>query len=68
MSLLELASSEQFCCSQLVVGVDRAADEEQFKDLSRDLGWVGFELSMLDPWTSEEGCTSARYLLLGMDV
>lgn len=68
VSLLELASSEQFGCTQLVVGIDREADEEQVQDLSRDLGWVGFELSMLDPWTTEEGCISERYILLAMDV
>lgn len=68
MSLLELASSEHFACTQLVVGIDREADKEQVEDLSRDLGWVGFELSMLDPWTNEQGCISERYILLGMDV
>lgn len=68
VSLLELASSEHFGCTQLMVGIDREADEEQVKDLSRDLGWVGFELSMLDPWTNEEGCISERYIFLGMDV
>ncbi|CZT14270.1 related to ornithine decarboxylase antizyme [Ramularia collo-cygni] len=68
VSLLELASSEHFGCDQLVVGIDREADEDKVKDLSRDLGWVGFELSMLDPWTNGEGCVSERFILLAMDV
>ena len=68
MALLELASSDSFDCSQLVVCVDREADEQGVKDTTRDLGWVGFELLMLDAWAGEKGCVSDRWIMLGMDV
>lgn len=80
MSLLELASSEHFDCTELVVGIERPAaevqpanadeaeTEETFKDLNRSLAWVGFELTMLDAWAGSEGCISDRYIFLSMDV
>ncbi|CAK3906426.1 ornithine decarboxylase antizyme like [Lecanosticta acicola] len=69
MSLLELASSDHFDCSQLIICVDRTADEEEVQDLTKSLGWVGFELSMLEDWTpAAEGCISDQYIFLGMDV
>ncbi|KAI5364313.1 Putative ornithine decarboxylase antizyme, acyl-CoA N-acyltransferase [Septoria linicola] len=80
MSLLELASSEHFDCTELIVGIERpdtevqpanadeAETEETFKDLNRSLAWVGFELTMLDAWAGPEGCISDRYIFLSMDV
>lgn len=68
MSLLELASSDHFDCADLVICIDRTADEEDFKDLIRSLNWVGFELTMLEAWAGSEGCISDRYVFLGMDV
>lgn len=68
MSLLELASGNDFDCSQLVVCLDRTANQEDIKDLTRDLGWVGFELTMLDQWADRSACTSDRWLLLEMEL
>jgi len=68
MALLELASSDNFECSQLLVCVDREADAQGVKDIARDLGWVGFELMMLDQWAGEKGCMSDRWIILGMDI
>ncbi|EME81487.1 uncharacterized protein MYCFIDRAFT_140215, partial [Pseudocercospora fijiensis CIRAD86] len=68
MSLLELASSDHFDCTDIVICIDRSADSEDFKDLMRSLNWVGFELTMLEAWTGSEGCISDRYVFLGMDV
>ncbi|KAM3414079.1 hypothetical protein BST61_g10739 [Cercospora zeina] len=82
VSLLELASSDHFDCTELVIGIERptvddslstdSSDEaepaEQFKDLSRSLAWVGFELTTLEAWAGPEGCISDRYVFLGMDV
>jgi len=67
MSLLELASSAHFDCEQLIVSVDRTADDADVQDLTKSLGWVGFELTMLDDWAAA-GCISDRYIFLGMDV
>nr|POE93429.1 hypothetical protein CFP56_19441 [Quercus suber] len=68
MALLELASSEAFDCSQFVVCVDRDAPAEDVKDTTRDLGWVGFELMMLEAWTGEDSGISDRWIFLGMDL
>lgn len=66
MALLELATSDAFACSQLVICVDRTA--EDVEDTVRDLGWVGFELTMLDNWAGHQGRMSDRWLFFGMDV
>jgi hypothetical protein len=68
MSLLELASSDGFECDQLVVCVDRHAGQENVADVTRDLGWVGFELMMLDAWNGGRGSVSDRWIFLSMDV
>ncbi|KAF2722358.1 hypothetical protein K431DRAFT_311841 [Polychaeton citri CBS 116435] len=68
MALLELASTHHFECDQLLVAVDREADEEDAKDVIRNLGWVGFELTMLDQWASCRDCMSDRWIFLSMDV
>jgi hypothetical protein len=68
MTLLELACSDYFDCSDLVVCIDRTADADHVKDLNRSLAWVGFELTMLETWAVPDGCISDRYVFLGMDV
>nr|POE51149.1 hypothetical protein CFP56_70526 [Quercus suber] len=68
MALLELASSEAFDCSQLIVCVDREASAEDVKDTTRDLGWVGFELMMLEAWSGDEHCLSDRWIFVGIDL
>ncbi|KAH0198155.1 hypothetical protein KCU86_g10082, partial [Aureobasidium melanogenum] len=68
MCLLELAGSEDFGCSNLVVCLDRSADQEDLKDLTRDLGWVGFELTTLDRWSKGVACTSDKWIFLDMEV
>lgn len=68
MSLLELSSGDDFECSKLVVCVDRAAEGEDVKDLTRDLGWVGFELTTLDEWSNTPACISKKWLFLEMEV
>lgn len=68
MALLELASSDSFSCSQLVVCIDRLADAEATKDLTKDLGWIGFELVMLDEWAGTKSCVSDRWMFLSMSI
>lgn len=75
MTLLELASSTEMSCEALVACLDRAAQPEPLDDLVRDLGWVGFEATTLEPWEVARGfpsgverITSDRWLLLTMDV
>ena len=68
MALLELAGSDGFDCAQLVICVDRTADHETFGDVTKNLGWVGFELVMLDTWSGGRRCLSSQYVFLCMDV
>jgi len=68
MALLELAGNDDFGCGRLVVCVDRTGQDEDVKDLTRDLGWVGFDLVTLDPWSHGKACTSERWVFLSMDV
>ncbi|GAM85658.1 hypothetical protein ANO11243_036650 [Dothideomycetidae sp. 11243] len=70
MALLELASAPEFDCPKLVACVDRNVDDiGQFDDLVRDLGWVGFEPTTLEPWNpGAVDVTSQRWLMLDMDV
>lgn len=65
---MELASSDALDCNQLIVCVDRTAGREDAQDLTKDLGWVGFELTMLDAWSDTDACTSDRWTFLSMDV
>jgi hypothetical protein len=68
MALLELASSDDFECSQLVICLDRTAEEEEAQDVARDLKWTGAELMLLDDWAGEKNCLSDWWLFLSMDV
>ena len=68
MCLLELAGNDELGCSNLVVCLDRSADQEDLKDLTRDLGWVGFELTTLDRWSKGVACTSDMWIFLDMEV
>jgi hypothetical protein len=68
MALLELASSDHFDCSQLVICLDRAADAEEAQDVARDLKWTGAELMTLDAWAGEKNCISDRWIFMAMDV
>ena len=70
MALLELASTPEFDCAKLVACLDRqVGDVEEFDDLVRDLGWVGFEPTTLEPWSpGAVEVTSPRWLMLDMEV
>jgi len=67
MALLELCGTDDFECEHLVVCLDRQCDDAEISELSRDLGWVGFELMTLDTWSDGTVCTSERWLFLGME-
>ena len=68
MVLLELASIDDFECSQIVICVDREGDWEEVAEVTRGLNWAGFELMMLDTWAGANDCISDRWLFLGMEV
>ena len=68
MALMELASTPNLKCSQLVVCLDRSMSPLELQALSRDLGWVGFELITLALWAGGSDLTSARWVLLSVEV
>ena len=68
MALLELASADGIECDKLVICVDRTASKEETDDVTRDLGWVGFELMILDSWAGRKGCISDRWIFLSMET
>ncbi|KAI9808727.1 MAG: hypothetical protein M1825_003879 [Sarcosagium campestre] len=68
VAILELACTSDLDCSRVVVCIDRELPDAQLTGLVRDLGWVGFELTTLSPWTGQDKVTSARWLLLEMEV
>ncbi|KAI9805295.1 MAG: hypothetical protein M1833_005748 [Piccolia ochrophora] len=68
MALLELAGSPQLGCTDLVVCVDKNIPREQITALTRDLGWVGFELTTLGPWTDVSRIVSDKWLFLRVET
>ncbi len=68
MALLELASSSDFACDQLVICLDRTADAEETQDLARDLKWTGAELTTLEAWSGQKDCISDRWMFMAMDT
>ena len=68
MALIELADYLVFSCSQLVVCLDRSINQPDLKGLTRDLGWVGFELTTLAPWNGGRNDTSKEWLVLNIDI
>lgn len=68
MALLELACEKSVDCSELVVCLDRGMPEADTAATTRDLGWVGFELTTMEPWTGNRDETSSNWLLLSMET
>ncbi|KAI9856693.1 MAG: hypothetical protein M1824_005275 [Vezdaea acicularis] len=68
MALIELATDESIDCSHLVVCLERSKPTADLKRLVRDLGWAGFRLVTLEPWSSEKNMVSDTWLLLSMDT
>ncbi|KAF2730126.1 hypothetical protein EJ04DRAFT_515448 [Polyplosphaeria fusca] len=68
MALLELCDDPYFTCSRLIVCLDRQAHPRASEALIKDLGWIGFQLSTLDDFTSGEEICSDEWLFMDMDV
>jgi len=67
MALLELCDLPYFSCSRLVACLDRRTDA---RALTKDLGWIGFQLTTLAEFAKAEDfeITSDRWLFMDMDV
>ena len=68
MALMELATTPDIACEQLVVCVERPTSHPETASVVRDLGWVGFEPTTLKPWTGGADITSRKWVFLGTDV
>ena len=68
MALIELANHPDLACSELVVCLDRSINSTDMNGLTRDLGWVGFELTTLAPWNGGVEDTSKGWLMLSMEI
>jgi hypothetical protein len=68
MALLELCDVPYFSCSRLVACLDRHADAQATEALTKDLGWIGFQLATLNDYTDGDDITSNKWLLMEMDV
>ncbi|KAF2478303.1 uncharacterized protein BDR25DRAFT_299932 [Lindgomyces ingoldianus] len=68
MALLELCDIPYFSCSHLVACLDRHTDPRPLDALTKDLGWIGFQLTTLNDFTSGDDITSNQWLFMDMDV
>ena len=68
MALLELCDVPYFSCSRLVVCVDRQSEPRAMETLTKDLGWIGFQLATLGDFADGDEVTSDKWLVMEMDV
>ncbi|KAJ5150964.1 uncharacterized protein N7482_010216 [Penicillium canariense] len=72
IALFELAGIDAFDCSQIVACVKRSQHPDEM-ELVRSLGWCGFNLTTLEPWSrgvpgSSGPCFSTKWLFLVAEV
>ena len=68
MAILELAGGNSMEITQVVVCIDRKIPEADLQALTRDLGWVGFEMTTLMLWTDGVLLTSEEWFLLSVET
>jgi hypothetical protein len=68
MALLELCDTPHFSCSRLVACLDRITPPVVMDTLTKDLGWIGFQLTTLNEFTDGDEITSDRWLFMDIDV
>ncbi|KAL5371032.1 hypothetical protein PMIN02_012942 [Paraphaeosphaeria minitans] len=68
MALLELCAAEYLACTRLVVCVDRHTQQQPLEVLSKDLGWIGFQLTTLREFAEEGDVISNEWLFMEMDT
>lgn len=70
IALFELAGMDAFRCSQIVACVKRSQHTNEM-ELVRSLGWCGFNLTTLEPWTTGDNpgpSLSTKWLFLVAEV
>jgi hypothetical protein len=68
MALLELCDLEYFSCSRLVACLDRGTEAFALDALTKNLGWIGFQLTTLIEFSQDDEIMSDRWLFMDMDV
>lgn len=68
MALLELCSVDDLSCSRLVVCIDRHTPKAELDVLSKDLGWIGFQLTTLRDFAQRGDVLSSEWLFMEMDT
>lgn len=68
MALLELCAVDYFSCSRLVVSIDRSTPQSVLETLSKDLGWIGFQLTTLREFAEKGDVISNDWLFMEMDT
>lgn len=68
MALLELCSIPNFDAERLVVCIHRSTPQQLMMPLTKDLGWVGFDLLTLEEWTRNDDIVSKEWIFMGMEV
>lgn len=68
MALLELCDTPYFSCSRLVTCLDRSTDPLIMEARTKDLGWIGFQLTTLEEFGGGDEITSTRWLFMDMEV
>lgn len=68
IALLELCEVSEFSCSRLTVCLDRRTDFRAMDALTKDLGWIGFQLATLNDSTHRDEITSDQWLFMDIEV
>lgn len=68
MALLELCEVDHFACNRLVVCLDRHTDSLAKDSLTKDLGWIGFNLTTLEEFSHGEALISDKWLFMDMET
>lgn len=68
MALLELCGVDYFSCTRLVVCIDRHTPKPALDVLSKDLGWIGFQLTTLREFAEAGDVLSNKWLFMEMDT
>lgn len=68
MALLELCEVDYLSCARLVTCIDRHTDRRTMDILTKDLGWIGFQLATLEDFSDEGDIISDDWLFMEMDT
>ncbi|EAU34683.1 hypothetical protein ATEG_05614 [Aspergillus terreus NIH2624] len=67
IALFELAAIPNFDCARIVACVPRFQDASE-TEIVRNLGWCGFNLTTLQPWSTRASPLSTKWLFLDAEV